>query len=176
MLLHDSRRNARLDATGDLILLEEQDRSQWNHDQIAEGVRLVEESLQGPAGPFAVQAAIAAVHCEAARAEDTDWRQIVRLYGVLERIQPSPVVSLNRAVAIAMAEGAEAGLAQVGALSKTGGLDNYYLLHAVRADLLRRTGSFQQAAESYRRALALVTNDAERRFLERRLRDVEVKR
>jgi RNA polymerase sigma-70 factor (ECF subfamily) len=95
---------------------------------------------------------------------------------VLERIQPSPVVSLNRAVAIAMAEGAEAGLAQVGALSKTGGLDNYYLLHAVRADLLRRTGSFQQAAESYRRALALVTNDAERRFLERRLRDVEVKR
>ena len=176
MLLHDSRRNARLDATGDLILLEEQDRSQWNHDQIAEGVRLVEESLQGPAGPFAVQAAIAAVHCEAARAEDTDWRQIVRLYGVLERIQPSPVVSLNRAVAIAMAEGAEAGLAEVAALSKTGGLENYYLLHAVRADLLRRTGSFQQAAESYRRALALVTNDAERRFLERRLRDVEVKR
>jgi RNA polymerase sigma-70 factor (ECF subfamily) len=172
MLLHDSRKNARLDAAGDLVLLEEQDRSLWNRDQIAEGVKLVEESLRSPAGPYALQAAIAAIHCEAARAEDTDWHQIVRLYDLLSRIQPSPVVSLNRAVAIAMADGPEAGLGEVSAVASEGGLDGYYLLHAVRADLLRRTGSFQGAAESYERALSLVTNEAERRFLERRLKEV----
>jgi RNA polymerase sigma-70 factor (ECF subfamily) len=172
MLLHDSRKNARLDAAGDLVLLEEQDRSLWNRDEIAEGVELVEESLRSPAGPYALQAGIAAIHCEAARPEDTDWHQIVRLYDLLSRIQPSPVVSLNRAVAIAMADGPEAGLGEVSTVAAEGGLDGYYLLHAVRADLLRRTGSFQQAGESYERALSLVTNEAERRFLERRLKEV----
>jgi RNA polymerase sigma-70 factor (ECF subfamily) len=172
MLLHDSRKNARLDEAGDLVLLEEQDRLLWDRDQIAEGVKLVEESLRSPAGPFALQAAIAAIHCEAARPEDTDWRQIVRLYDLLGRAQPSPVVSLNRAVAVAMTDGPEAALNEVSALAAAGGLDGYYLLHAVRADLLRRTGSFHQAAESYERALSLVTNVAEHRFLERRLREV----
>jgi len=133
----------------------------------------VEEALRGPAGPFALQAAIAALHCQAVRSEDTDWPQIVRLYGMLEQIQPSPVVSLNRAVAVAMVEGPEKALARVSSLAADGGLENYYLLHAVRADLLRRTRSFQEAAESYKRALALVTNDAERRFLERRLEQVQ---
>jgi RNA polymerase sigma-70 factor (ECF subfamily) len=169
MLLHDSRRGARLDESGDLVLLEDQDRSRWNSSQIAEGLQLVEEALRGPAAPFALQAAIAALHCQAPRAENTDWPQIVRLYDVLEQVQPSPVVSLNRAVAVAMAEGPEQALVQVSALAADGGLENYYLLHAVRADLLRRTRSFREAAESYKRALALVTNDAERRFLERRL-------
>ncbi|HEY2379983.1 MAG TPA: RNA polymerase sigma factor [Terriglobia bacterium] len=173
MLLHDSRRNARLDEAGDLILLEEQDRSKWNQDQIAEGLDLVEEALRVPAGPFAIQAAIASLHCRAARAEDTDWRQIVRLYGVLEQLQPSPVVALNRAVAIAMADGAKAALAEVSSLAAGGGLENYYLLHAVRGDLLRRLQLFEQAAESYSRALTMVTNDAERRFLERRLKQVQ---
>ena len=173
MLLHDSRREARLDESGDLILLEEQDRRQWNSKQIAEGVQLVEEALRAPAGPFALQAAIAALHCQAPRAEDTDWHQIVRLYGVLEQLQPSPVVSLNRAVAVAMADGPEKALALVSALDADSGIENYYLLHAVRADLLRRTRSLEEAAESYKRALALVTNDAERRFLERRLQEVQ---
>ena len=173
MLLHDSRREARLDESGDLILLEEQDRRQWNSKQIAEGVQLVEEALRAPAGPFALQAAIAALHCQAPRAEDTDWHQIVRLYGVLEQLEPSPVVSLNRAVAVAMADGPEKALALVSALDADSGLENYYLLHAVRADLLRRTRSLEEAAESYKRALALVTNDAERRFLERRLQEVQ---
>jgi RNA polymerase sigma-70 factor (ECF subfamily) len=172
MLLHDSRKNARLDAAGDLILLEEQDRLLWDRDQIAEGIKLVEESLRSPAGPFALQAAIAAIHCEAARPGDTDWRQIVRLYDLLGRVQPSPVVLLNRAVAVAMTDGPEAALNEVSALAAAGGLDDYYLLHAVRADLLRRTGSFHLAAESYERALSLVTNEAERRFLERRLNEV----
>jgi RNA polymerase sigma-70 factor (ECF subfamily) len=174
MLLHDSRRDARLTKSGDLILLEEQDRSRWNRSQIDEGLPLVEEALRGrPAGPFALQSAIAALHCRAARAEDTDWPQIVRLYGALEQIQPSPVVSLNRAVAVAMVDGPETALAQISALTAEGGLDHYFLLHAVRADLLRRTRSFREAAESYKRALALVTNDAERRFLERRLQEVQ---
>jgi RNA polymerase sigma-70 factor (ECF subfamily) len=173
MLLHDSRRDARLDESGDLVLLENQDRRRWNSSQIAEGLQLVEEALRGPAAPFALQAAIAALHCQAPRAEATDWPQIVKLYGVLEQVQPSPVVSLNRAVAVAMAEGPEKALFQVSALAAGGGLENYYLLHAVRADLLRRTRSFREAAESYKRALALVTNDAERRFLERRLEQVQ---
>jgi RNA polymerase sigma-70 factor (ECF subfamily) len=175
MLLHDSRRNARLDEAGDLILLEDQDRNRWNHEQIAEGLTLVEEALRGTAGPFTLQAAIAALHCQARRAEETDWRQILSLYDLLNRIQPSPVVSLNRAVAVAMADGPDAGLAQVETITGAGNLDNYYLLHAVRADLLRRMGKFQQAAESYTRALTLVPNDAERRFLERRLNEVTLK-
>jgi RNA polymerase sigma-70 factor (ECF subfamily) len=173
MLLQDSRRDARLNDSGDLVLLQDQDRSRWNSSQIAEGLQFVDEALRGPAGPFALQAAIAALHCQAARPEDTDWPQIVRLYNVLERVQPSPVVSLNRAVAVAMVDGPKTALAQVSELEAQGGLDNYFLLHAVRADLLRRMQAFQEAAESYKRALALVTNDAERRFLERRLKEVQ---
>lgn len=173
MLLHDSRRDARLDEAGDLVILEEQDRSRWDRNQIAEALPLVNESFRGGPGPFALQAAIAALHCQAARAEDTDWRQIVLLYDLLERAQPSPVVSLNRAVAVAMAEGSRRGLALIAALDAAGDLDAYHLLHAARADLLRRLGSSAEAATSYRRALALVTNDSERRFLERRLREVQ---
>ena len=173
MLLHDSRRHARLDDAGDLVLLEDQDRSRWNQEQIAEALPLVEDSLRAGAGPFALQAAIAAVHCQAARAEDTDWPQIVRLYDALERVQPSAIVSLNRAVAIAMVDGARPALALINNLAASGDLENYHLLHAARADLLRRLGSSREAAKSYQRALALVTNDTERRFLERRLREVQ---
>jgi RNA polymerase sigma-70 factor, ECF subfamily len=171
MLLHDSRREARLDEAGDLVLLEDQDRGRWNRGQIAEALPLVEEALRG-GGPYALQAAIAAVHCRAARPEDTDWSQIVRLYDRLERLEPSPVVSLNRAAAVAMVDGPRAALALVDGLAAGGELERYHLLHAARADLLRRLGSLKEAAKSYAQALALVTNDAERRFLERRLREV----
>ena len=170
MLLHDSRRGARLDEAGDLVVLEEQDRSRWDHRKIAEALPLVEEALRGGPGPFALQAAIAALHCQAAWPEDTDWPQIVRLYDVLERLQPSPIVSLNRAVAVAMVDGPQHGLALIDDLA--GDLDNYHLLHAARADLLRRVGSTEEAAKSYKRALALVSNESERRFLERRLREL----
>jgi RNA polymerase sigma-70 factor (ECF subfamily) len=173
MLLHDSRRAARLDEAGDLVLLEHQDRRRWDHAQIAEALPLVEEALRGGPGPFGLQAAIAALHCQAPRAEDTDWPQIVRLYDLLERLQPSPVVSLNRAAAIAMVDGPEPALALIDALALDGELDHYHPLHAARADLLRRLGRSAEAAKSYARALALVTNDAERRFLERRLREVQ---
>jgi RNA polymerase sigma-70 factor (ECF subfamily) len=173
MLLHDSRRQARLDEAGDLVLLEDQDRRRWNRALIAEALPLVEEALRGGPGPFALQAAIAALHCQAPRAEDTDWPQIVRLYDLLERLQPSPVVSLNRAAAVAMVDGPRPALALIDALAATGELDRYHLLHAARADLLRRLGSRAEAAASYARALELVTNDAERRFLARRLRDVQ---
>jgi RNA polymerase sigma-70 factor (ECF subfamily) len=173
MLLHDSRRPARLDDRGDLVLLEEQDRLRWDRGQIAEALPLVEEAMAGGPGPFAVQAAIAAVHCRAARAEDTDWPRIVRLYDLLERLQPSPIVSLNRAAAVAMVDGPRAALGLIDRLAAAGDLDDYHLLHAARADLLRRLGSREEAARSYERALTLVTNDAERRFLERRLREVQ---
>jgi RNA polymerase sigma-70 factor, ECF subfamily len=172
MLLHDARRAARMDDAGDLIILEEQDRSRWDQRQIAEALPLVEEAFRGRPGPFALQAGIAAVHCRASRPDDTDWPQIVRLYDLLERVQPSPIVSLNRAVAVAMVDGPQAGLALIDALA-TDDLDKYHLLHAARADLLRRIGSSAEAAKSYERALALVTNDSERRFLERRLREVQ---
>lgn len=172
MLLHDSRRDARLDEAGDLVLLEDQDRRRWDKQQIAEALPLVEEALRGGTGSFALQAAIAALHCQAERAEETDWAQIVRLYDLLERLQPSPIVSLNRAVAIAMVEGPEAALALIDALATE--LDSYHLFHAARADLLRRVGASGEAAQSYARALALVTNDSERRFLERRLRQVQL--
>src|SRR3984893_3111440 len=173
MLLHDSRRDARLDDAGDLVVLDEQDRSRWHRAQIAEALPLVEEALAGGPGPFALQAAIAALHCQAARAEETDWPQIVRLYDLLERRHPSPIVSLNRAVAVAMVDGPQPALTIIDALAATSDLDNYHLLHAARADLLRRIGSAVEAAKSYARSLALVTNDSERRFLERRLREVQ---
>jgi RNA polymerase sigma-70 factor (ECF subfamily) len=173
MLLHDSRSGARIDESGELVVLEEQDRSRWNRQQIAEALPLVDEATRGGPGPFTIQAAIAAVHCRAPRAEDTDWRHIVRLYDLLEQIQSSPIVSLNRAAAIAMAEGPRSGLALMEEIAAAGDLENYHLLHAARADLLRRLGRSAEAAKSYRRALELVTNDSERRFLERRLREVE---
>jgi len=173
MLLHDARRDARLDEAGEIVVLEEQDRSRWNQNQIAEGLLLLKDAPRGTPGPFALQAAIAAVHCKAAHPADTNWTEIVQLYDQLERVQPSPIVFLNRAVAVAMADGPRAGLAMMDRLTAANDLDDYYLLHAARADLLRRLGSFDESAKSYARALALVTNDSERRFLERRLREVQ---
>ena len=172
MLLHDARRDARLDHAGDVVILEEQDRSRWDRAQIEEALPLVEESFRGGLSSFGLQAAIAAVHCQALRSEDTDWPQILRLYDQLERLQPSPIVSLNRAVAVAMVNGPEAGLRILDSLA-VGDLQNYHLLHAARADFLRRLGSREQAATSYRRALSLVSNDSERRFLDRRLREMQ---
>jgi RNA polymerase sigma-70 factor, ECF subfamily len=173
MLLHDARRAARLDDAGDIILLEEQDRTRWHHEQIAEALPFANVAINDDPGPYALQAAIAAAHCQAARADDTDWRRIVRCYDLLHRINPSPVVALNRAVAVAMADGPAAGLALIKALAESGALEGYHLLHAARADLLRRLGSLQQAAASYARALELVSNESERRFLERRLREMQ---
>jgi RNA polymerase sigma-70 factor (ECF subfamily) len=173
MLLHDARRAARLDQAGDLILLEDQDRRRWDQPQIAEALPLVEEAFRGEIGPFAIQAAIAAQHCQAASAKDTNWPQILQLYDLLERVQPSPIVSLNRAVAVAMADGPQPALALLDALAATGDLDGYHLLHAARADLLRRMGSFAEAAKSYAHALELATTASERRFLQRRLHEVQ---
>jgi RNA polymerase sigma-70 factor (ECF subfamily) len=174
MMLHDARRAARLDPAGDLVVLEEQDRKLWNRKEIDQALPLVQEALSLQPGPFALQAAIVAVHCRAARPEDTDWREIVRLYDQLERVQPSPIVSLNRAVAVAMSEGPQAGLKLIDAIQAGNHLENYHLLYAARADLLRRSGAADEAAKNYKRALALVTNESERRFLERRLREVHV--
>lgn len=178
MLLHDARRKARLDEAGDIVVLEEQDRSLWNQEQIAEALPLVEEALRGAGGPgpFSLQAAIAAVHCQSARTEDTDWEQIVAVYDELARLQPSPIVSLNRAVAIAMRDGPRRGLALIDDIAAANDLDNYHLLHAARADLLRRLGLTEDAAKDYRRALELATNESERRYLERRLREVQAAR
>jgi RNA polymerase sigma-70 factor (ECF subfamily) len=173
MLLHDSRRSARVDEAGDLVLLEDQDRTRWDQQQIAEALPLVEEAFRGEVGPYAIQAAIAAVHCRATQAQDTNWPEIVRLYDLLEQVQPSPIVALNRAVAVAMVGGLQPALAILDALATTGDLDNYHLLHAARADLLRRMGSFAEAAKSYARALELATTDSERRFLQRRLHEVQ---
>jgi RNA polymerase sigma-70 factor (ECF subfamily) len=173
MLLHDARRDARLDEAGEIIILEEQDRSRWNQKQIAEALLLLNDGPRGTPGPFALQAAIAAVHCKAAHSTDTDWAEIVRLYDQLERVQPSPIVSLNRAVAVAMAAGPRAGLTAMDHLAASNDLNEYHLLHAARADLLRRLELFDESAKSYARALELVTNDSERRFLERRLREVQ---
>jgi RNA polymerase sigma-70 factor (ECF subfamily) len=170
MLLHDSRRAARLDAQGDLVTLEEQDRSLWNRAQIAEALPLVSEALGVAPGPFALQAAIAAEHCRVARADDTNWGRILELYDLLLRVQPSPIVSLNRAVAVAMARGPQPALELIDALDSE--LAGYHLLHAARADLLRRMGSAAEAAASYAKALELVTNDSERRYLEKRMREV----
>jgi RNA polymerase sigma-70 factor, ECF subfamily len=173
MLLHDARRDARMYEAGDLVLLEHQDRARWNQQQIAEALPLVEESLRRGNGRYALQAAIAAQHCQAANAASTNWAQIVAFYDLLERIQPSPIVALNRAVAVAMAESPQSGLAIVEALAASDDLGDYHLLHATRADLLRRMGSSAEAARSYQRALELVTNDTERRYLGRRLREVQ---
>lgn len=175
MLLHDARREARIDEAGEIVVLEEQDRGKWKHAQIAEAMPLVEEAMRGAAGPLALQAAISAVHCRAARAEDTNWREIVRLYEELGRLQPSPVVSLNHAVAMAMAEGPEAGLELMDGLAKESDLENYHLLHAARADMQRRLGKFGEAAREYEKALTLVTNASERRYLRRRLQEVKEK-
>ena len=170
MLLHDARRNARVDGSGDIVVLEEQDRGRWNQEQIAEALPLVDEALRAEVGPFALQAAIAAEHCKARNSDETNWSRIVELYDALQIVEPSPVVSLNRAVAVAMKDGPEAGLSLIDGLESA--LAEYHLLHAARADLLRRNGSNQESAESYRKALTLVTNESERRFLEKRLREV----
>ncbi|MEG3847550.1 RNA polymerase sigma factor [Microcoleus sp. herbarium19] len=173
MLLQESRRTARTSSTGDLILLEDQDRSLWNREQIAEGRALVQRSLSsGQFGSYTLQAAIAAVHSEAASAAATDWAQIVSLYDVLVRVQPSPVVALNRAVAVAMRDGPSAGLQSIDEILARGDLAGYYLAHAARADLCRRLGRTADATASYQKALALVKQEPERRFLEKRLRDL----
>jgi len=173
MLLHDSRRRARVNAAGALVTLEEQDRSLWDRAQIDEGLTLVESALRmRKVGPYQLQAAIAALHAEAGSSPETDWPQIAALYGELARIQPSPVVQLNGAVAIGMSEGPERGLALIDQLGTSGELDRYHLFHAARADMLRRLGSFEAAAEAYRRALALMANGVERAYLERRLADL----
>jgi len=170
MLLHDSRRNARVDAAGALVTLEEQDRSLWDREQIAEGLGYVETALRlGRIGPYQLQAAIAALHAEARSPAETDWPQIAALYGELARINPSPVVQLNGAVAIGMSEGPGRGLALIDELGASGELERYHLFHAARADMLRRLGSVDAAADAYRRALALMANGVERAHLERRL-------
>lgn len=171
MLLHDARREARQDEAAELVLLADQDRSLWNRAQIEEGLEILRGALRrAPPGPYALEAAIAAVHAEAARAEETDWRQIVWLYGLLHALHPSPVVALNRAAAVSMAEGPDAALPLVEALEAP--LARYHLWHATRADLLRRLERRGEALEAYRSALSLAGNDSERRFLERRIREM----
>jgi RNA polymerase sigma-70 factor (ECF subfamily) len=175
MLLHESRRAARASPTGDLILLDDQDRSLWNRELISEGTALVERALSSRRiGPYTLQAAIAAVHAEARSAAATDWAQIVGLYDVLARAEPSPVIALNRAVAVAMRDGPAAGLALVDAILARGELSDYRLAHAARADLCRRLGKKLQAKASYERALALTRQEPERRFLERRLAELKI--
>jgi RNA polymerase sigma-70 factor, ECF subfamily len=169
MLLHDARRDGRTDVHGDLVLLEEQDRTRWHRDQIAEGLALVEDALREEAGPYTLQAAIAAEHCRAATAADTNWRAIVTWYDLLHTIDESPVIALNRAAALAMRDGPDAGLRALEALVEQGALDAHPLLYSSRAELLRRLGRDDEAASDYQKALTLTTNEAERRFLERRL-------
>jgi RNA polymerase sigma-70 factor, ECF subfamily len=174
MLLQESRRAARTSPTGELILLEDQDRSLWNREQIAEGVALLEKALKSRRfGPYTLQAAIAAVHAEAESVAATDWRQIVALYNQLVRIQPSPVVHLNRAVAIAMRDGPEAGLKHIDAVLAHGELANYYLAHSARADMYRRLGRTAEARSAYEKALALTQQEPERQFLQERIRQLK---
>lgn len=173
MLLHESRRPARTSASGDLILLEQQDRSRWNQEQITEGVGFVERALSSKRiGPYTLQAAIAAVHAEAPSAAETDWAQIVALYDLLLRVEPSPIVELNRAVAVAMRDGPAKGLALVDKLLASGELATYHLAHAARADLCRRLGKKADARTSYERALALTKQEPEQRFLRQRLQEL----
>jgi RNA polymerase sigma-70 factor (ECF subfamily) len=175
MVLTHARRAARTDEAGDLVLLEDQDRSRWDHDAIDEGLSLLARGAAlGPAGPYRLQAEIAAVHDRAPRPEDTDWPAIASLYAELARLQPSPVVALNRAVAIAMADGPAAGLPLIDALAPE--LDRYHLFHAARADLLRRLGRSEEARAAYERARDLAANPRERAFLERRIHDLRVSR
>jgi RNA polymerase sigma-70 factor (ECF subfamily) len=172
MLLHDARTSARYDPAGDVVLLDDQDRTQWDRTQIADGVQLLHQALKhGSAGPYVLQAAIAAVHAQATSADTTDWPKIAGLYAVLAEISPSPVVALNHAVAIAMTDGPEAGLKLMDQLD---GLSGYHLLHAARADLLRRLGRRNEAVAAYQKAHKTATNSADRRFLERRLKELEV--
>ena len=173
MLLHESRRDARTSPDGDLILLENQDRSRWDRTSIAEGRRLAGRALASqPVGPYAIQAGISAVHADAASADATDWGQIVVLYDLLGRATPSPVVELNRAVAVAMRDGPAVGLELVDAILARGELDDYHLAHAARADLCRRLGRADDAGESYQRALELAKQEPERRFLAKRLAEL----
>jgi len=173
MLLHEARRPARASPEGELILLEEQDRSLWNREQIKEGVSLVERALSSRRiGPYSLQAAIAAVHAEARDATSTDWGQIVGLYNVLLQADPSPVIALNRAAAVAMRDGPEEGLKMIDAITAQGELDNYYLTHAARGDLYKRLGRTAEAVAAYRRTLELVTQEPERRFVIRRLKEL----
>jgi RNA polymerase sigma-70 factor (ECF subfamily) len=173
MLLQESRRVARTSSAGDLVLLEDQDRSLWNRDQIAEGLALAERALSSPGfGGYTVQAAIAAVHAQASHAAATDWDRIASLYDLLARILPSPVIELNRAVAVAMRDGPQAGLELIEGILTRGELTDYHLAHSARADLCRRLGRTAEARTSYRRALSLTQQEPERRFLERRLRDL----
>jgi RNA polymerase sigma-70 factor (ECF subfamily) len=173
MLLHDSRRLARVTAGGDLVLLDEQDRALWDRGQIKEGLALLERALRSRGfGPYTLQAAIAAVHAEAESAAATDWRQIVGLYDVLLKAEPSPVIELNRAVAVAMRDGSEAGLALVDAILGREQLTDYRFAHSARADLCRRLGRAQDAIEAYHRALSLTQQEPERRFLIRRLDEI----
>ena len=177
MLLHESRRHARTSAAGDLVLLDEQDRSLWNRAQIAEGTALVEQALGSRRfGPYTLQAAIAAVHAEAPSAAATDWAQIVGLYDVLLRAEPSPVVELNRAVAVAMRDGPLAGLRLVDAILARGELADYHLAHTAQADLCRRSGRTDDAIASFERALSLARQEPERRFIERRLAQLRAHR
>jgi RNA polymerase sigma-70 factor (ECF subfamily) len=174
MLLQDSRRAARMSNSGELVLLEDQDRGRWQRDQIQEGTALVQRALAaGEVGPYSIQAAIAAVHANASSAADTDWRQIVTLYDLLLRAEPSPVIELNRAVAVAMRDGPEAGLNLVDTLLARGDLDGYHLAYAAKADLCRRLGRKAEAVAAYERALSLSLQEPERRFLERRLSDLK---
>ena len=176
MLVQDSRRGARVDAAGELVTLEDQDRSRWDRASIAEGQRVLESAARaGAVGPYQLQAAIAACHATAPRAADTDWRTIARLYAQLTRLTPSPVVELNRAVAVGMADGPAAGLAVVDALAASGALAGYHLLPATQADLLRRLGRNDEAADAYRAALALAGTGAEQRYLARRLSEVSAR-
>lgn len=173
MLLHESRRAARSGVDGEVILLEAQDRSLWNRELIAEGEALVLQALHSRRfGPYSLQAAIAAVHAEAASLEETDWAQIVGLYGELLRLNPSPVIELNRAVALAMRDGEQAGLVEIDRLLAAGELEGYHLAHAARADLLRRLGRREQAAAAYRQALALAQQGPDRQFLQKRLEEL----
>ncbi|MGO9451923.1 MAG: RNA polymerase sigma factor [Candidatus Binataceae bacterium] len=176
MLMHDARRDARVDTDGELVLLEDQDRSRWHREQIEEGLAHAETAMNVPApGPYAIQAAIAAEHARATRAAETDWARIARLYDVFIAMTPSPVVELNRAVAVAMARGPEAGLRLIDAIEARGDLPDYYLMWSAKADLLRRMKRFAEAAKHYRRALELVGSEPERNFLNRRLAEITSK-
>jgi RNA polymerase sigma-70 factor (ECF subfamily) len=173
MLLHESRRAARTSPSGDLVLLDDQDRTRWNRGQIAEGSALVERALaSGRVGPYTIQAAIATVHADAPTPAATDWARIVGLYDLLVAADPSPVIELNRAVAVAMRDGPSAGLALIDTILARGELADYYLAHSARAELCRRLGRTADARASYQRALALTRQEPEQRFLERRLADL----